>query len=308
MDRRDFMVTGLAATASILLFGTSAFADKFEIKVEQEAAKPQKAEGIKKTDPSSWAPPAAIAKQFINESIKFEIRFMTAKTAQGKITFKRTAEETFTASIEATITGLAAQVVKYRKQVLTSTFSPEKTPQGMRFVTSSFYTKLISTEGTSESRHYFNYKSRRWIKTRVKNGKRKKPQARHIPPNVYYDDIVNLFFNMRAGAYGKIEEGKLFKLQTMPWERTIKKDGKKKRVSTDRIDVYIAKISDLPDEEKEWMKQVGAKRQLTVKLDKDVYAIKSGEAKLYADDAMRPRGARVKDALFFGDVVAKLKA
>jgi len=308
MDRRGFIIAGLGATASILLFGTPALAEQFEIIVEQETAQPQKVEGIQKTDPSSWAPPAAIARQFINESIKFEIRFMTAKTAQGQITFKRTAENTFTASMEATITGLAAQVVKYRKQVLTSTFSPEQTPQGMRFVTSSFYTKLISTEGTSESRHYFNYGSRRWIKTRVKNGKRKKPEARHIPPNVFYDDIVNLFFNMRAGVYGKIEEGKLFKLPTMPWERTIKKDGKKQRVSTDRIDVYIAKTSELPDEEKQWMKQVGAKRLFTVQLDKDVYAIKSGEARFYADDANRPRGARVKDALFFGDVVATLKA
>lgn len=307
LDRRDFLATGLAAMASVMLFGTPALAGQLRVTVSPEKSKSKTAGSIHKSDPANWKPVAALAQPFMNEKIKFDISFMTAKAAQGQISFKRTADCTFTASMEATTTGLAASVVKYRKQVMTSTFCATQTPQGMRFVTSGFYTKLITTKGTSESRHYFNYKSRRWIKTRVKNGKRKKRKIRRIPPNVYYDDIVNLFYNMRAGAYGKIEEGKLFRLQTMPWGRTIKKSGKKKRVTSDRLDVFVAKTSELSNNDKSWMKKIGASHLFIVKFDKDVYGIKSGEAKLYADKKMKPRGAKVKDALFFGDVNATLK-
>jgi len=310
LDRRDFLQQGLAAMAAVMIFGSPAMAGMFDVSITREQDSTP-VPGMNETNNVQMkrreAPVPEIAKLFLNEKLKFEIRFLTAKTAHGKITFKRTGRVTYTASVEATLSGVVTTVIKHRKHVMTSSFQVDKVNGKERFVTLQFYRKQIRTDGTRESRNEFDYLRRRWRLTKFKNGKRTKKRTRRIPKNVYYDDIVNLLFNMRAQVYGPVAPGKSFVLNTMPWSRKVKMaNGKKKRVTAKTIGVHIAAENAISDDDRKWMKQVGGKYLFIVKLDPDVYGIKSGQAKFIADAKLKPVGAKVKDAVGFGDVVAHL--
>ena len=311
-DRRGFLKGGIAALAGLWLLGEPGLGSLLEIdwrdaRAEETATVPNAAEpaGLSKAVRFS----TSIQKPFLNEKLAFDITFAGAKTASGLITFKQTDTNEYTASVEGTITGLVGAMTPFQKVVMTSVMHPIKTKIGERFVTKTFYRKTIRTSGTTESRHEFDYLRRKWTYTRVKDGTRDKgPVNRIIKEGVYYDDFVNILYNFRAQAYGAVKPGMKLTLPTMPWERSLKINGKNVKKTATTVEVFVPADGQLSDKDRAWLKDVGGDVLVIVTLDPDVYEIKSGQAKLAGTrTGLVPRGAWIEDALLFGDVKAKYK-
>lgn len=311
-DRRGFLQGGLAALAGLWLLGEPGLGSLLKIdwrnaRAEETATAPDATEpaGLAKAFHFS----TSIQKPFLNEKLAFDITFAGAKTASGLITFNQTDNNEYTASVEGTISGLVGAMTPFQKVVMTSVMHPIKTKTGERFVTKTFYRKTIRTSGTTESRHEFDYLRRKWTYTRVKDGKRDKgPVNRKIKAGVYYDDFVNILYNFRAQAYGAVKPGLKMTLTTMPWDRTLKINGKNVKKTATVVDVFVPADGQMSEKDRAWLKEVGGDVLVVVTLDPDVYEIKSGQAKLAGvRNGLVPRGAWIEDALLFGDVKAKYK-
>jgi hypothetical protein len=144
----------------------------------------------------------------------------------------------------------------------------------------------------------------------VKDGKREAgPRHRRIEKGLYYDDFVNILYNFRAQSYGAVKPGLKVTISTMPWDRTVKVNGKNVKKTARVVEVVVPAEAQMSEKDRAWLKDVGGDFLVLVNLDKDIYEIKSGQAKLAGVRAdMSPRGAWIEDALLFGDVKAKRKA
>lgn len=307
-DRRDFLKSSLAALAGLWLFGDAALGAGLDVDIQRADGEPTaigdatKADGIHRAS----AEDPDIVKPFLNERLKFTLSFLSITTATGLITFKRTGNNQYTASVEGTVSGIVGAVTPFRKVSLTSVMRTLKTRNGYRFVATSFYRTTITTDGAKVAQHDFDYGRRRWLYTRTQNGVRGKPRRRRIPKSTYYDDFVCIMYNFRANAYGKVQHGMNLTIKTLPMSRTFSKNGKKQRHTTDTVNVIVPKPDQLSDADRKWLKKIDADLLVIVKFDGEIYGIKSGQGKFAGRLAtMEPRGSWAKDVLLFGDVMSQ---
>jgi len=311
-ERRDFLKNGVAALAGLWLLGDAALGAAMDLELERLPQEPGgtaaggnvavKPADIAKTDPGD----PELVKPFLDEKLKFNLSFLTITTATGLITFKRTGRNEYTGSVEGTVAGIVGAVTPYRKVVMTSVMRAIKTTAGHRFVATTFYRTTITTDGTSVSRHDFDYGRRRWTYTRTKNGRQEKVRHRRIPKGVYYDDFVCIMYNFRGHAYGKVQHGMNLTVKTLPMARTITAGGKATRRTTDVVQVIVPKLDQLSPADRDWLKAIDADLMVLVRFDPEIYGIKSGEGKFAGKLAtMDPRGSWAKDVLLFGDVLSK---
>jgi hypothetical protein len=306
-DRRLFLKEGLAAMAGVMLLGSPAFGSLLGVRVRQtptETKEPAKAVKVEGGEGKA----VDFVKPFLNERFEFDIVFLGATTATGLITFTKTGDSEYTASLDATTTSFVGAITTYRKVSLTSVMIILRPGGKYRFVTKKFVRKTIKTDETVETVNEFNYLHRRWTHARFENGKRVRgPRGRKIPPGVYYDDFVALLYNFRAQVYGEVKPGAKFTLTTMPWERTVTVKGKKVKKTATTVDVLVPPVEALDNADREWLQKVKGEYFVIVKLDKDVYGIPTGQAKFAGTKNLEPAGAWAKDAVLFGDVQCNRK-
>lgn len=308
LNRRSFLHGSLAAFAGLLVFNNPAMGSLLDIQWrtgEGETPSPDRedASGLS----IRTFPVAEIAKPFLNEKYEFDITFFGAKTASGFLKFTRENNWVYKAQVKGVVAGAVSPLVKYRQQEMISTLLPKKINGKERFITTKYYRKTIKTDGMTERHHAFNYRRRRWEYTKTKNGVTNKKKTRRIKKGQYYDDFLCILYNLRGEAYGPIEEGRTYLVNTIPWTRTVEENGKKKKYKSNNIGVHIAKKSSLSEQDRKWMEKEKAKVMIIAKVDKNVFGIKSGEAKFIGDKQLKPIAARVVDAIAFGDVVVKRK-
>jgi hypothetical protein len=295
-SRRAFLHDGAAALAGAFLFGGRAWAAVFEV---GHAAAAPPAAGIGRRAEV----PSAIAQRFLNERYEFDVTFLGAKTATGIMTFAKTDRNEYTASLEASTSDLVGALTSLRKVAMTSIMNVYRNGERERFVSRMFVRKTIKSDSARETRNEFDYQRRRWSFSYYTNGvKTSGPRVRRIPPDVYYDDFVALLYNFRAQVYAPVAHGLQLTLNTLPWDRTVKIDGKKVNKSASTIGVEVPGNERLGDDDRKWLAKLGAEYLIVVNLDKDVYGIPSGQAKFAGDIALVPEGAWVENAMLFGDV------
>lgn len=300
------MKEGLAALAGVLLFGDTAMSRVLEVDWQGSPTpvpEPAPVGGVRSRGDFVHE----LAKPFLDEHYEFDIKFLKAEAAHGLLTFKKTGVNQYTASAEATMTGLIGQVVPYRKIVMTSVMMVRSREGKSRFVTTLHYRKSIKTDGAYENRHEFKYLGRKWVYFKYKDGKRTSKRVRKIPENRFYDDPINLLYNFRAQTYGPIKAGMRQTIPTMPLYRTIEAGTVEVKKSTESIEVHVVPDGEMSAEDKRWMEKVGGELLFIVKLDPIVYRIESGMAKFTADKKMRPRGAKIEKAWLFGDASAEIR-
>jgi Protein of unknown function (DUF3108) len=309
LDRRSFAKGGLAALFGLWMFGDPALGSAMDISFRRAEgdAEAAKATKITRKQPGvSAAPTPEIVKPFLNERLEFNLSFLSINTAKGTITFKNTGKNQYTASVEGNIVGVVGAITTYRKVVMTSVMFVDKVDGKERFVSHTFYRKTIKTEGEWITRYDFNYRSRKYYYTKTKNGKRSQRKVRRVRGKGYYDDFVAILYNFRAHVYGQVKPGFDVVLKTLPMSRTVEVNGKKVRKKANTVRVIVPSNDKLSADERKWLKSVGADFMAVVKIDKDVYDIKSGESKFGGVLAtMEPRGSWAEDVWVFGDVKSR---
>ena len=258
---------------------------------------PKKSGGLKTTKKQADAGPVhPLAKKFVGEKLKYDVTFLwMVNAAEGSVTFKRDVGKGYVGKIEAKAKGLIGWVTNQRSQTLISHMSVRNINGQDRFVTNIY--RWISQKGDTEykSNHIMNFTRKKWYYRRYVNGKLVKVRTRKIKGNAPYDDLVVLAYNFRAGVYGPVQYGKTYSVTTIPFKKVSK------------FSFQVASKEQMA-KEKKWIKQhPKAKYMVVVKIDKKIFGIKTGEAKMLGNKDLVPISAYVKDAVHFGNVYADIR-
>lgn len=233
--------------------------------------------------------PSTIADAFIGEELDYKIGFwFFDRVAVGKLTFKKSEEGGYEATLRAHATGIIDKFLKHRRDEYTSYMDISE--DGTRFLTRRFE-KVIEKDGKKRvKKKYIDYKSRVMMWISWGGGKDEETGATVFPPGVSPVDPLAAFYNFRAGAYGTPGPGGEYRIPDLP-----KEDG---RVP----EIYLRIVT--PDEmaERTRGKDHGAQYLADAIIGKDLFGSEKGEMELFFNSALVPVYAVAKKVTFLGNV------
>lgn len=237
--------------------------------------------------------PDTIGDAFIDEELVYQIGFWVFDdVAIGKVSLKEADNGEYTATLIAYTTGMIDKVVTRRRDTYISRL--KIADGGKRFITVSF-DKTVEMRGkTRRTLTLIDYGKRLMTWTGWKDGVEDRKGEIKIPPDIYSDDPLCAFYNMRFGVYGPISEGKEFKIMTFPKEDHVP-------------EIYMRVATREEMERRAPGKNPAADYLADVKIDPELFAAGGGIEILFSSDLV-PVEAVAKDVALFGDVRGRLKS
>ncbi len=233
-----------------------------------------------------------IGQAFAGEELVYEIGFwIFDDVAEGRLKIDEVEGGLYTATLTAQTTGFVGAILRHRRDKYVATL--RMTGDGKRFVTESFK-KEVEIDGNDRKRsvHTVDYAKRTVSWEYWKGEKKDKDGSADIPEGMFVDDPIAAFYNFRFGAYGKIEEGRVYNIASFP------KDGRFPEIS----------IRIVPEKElKKKRKRRTSDYLADARIDKDLFGSKNGEIEINFTNGMLPVQAVAKGVLLFGDVKGKLR-
>ncbi len=233
-------------------------------------------------------------RRFAGETLYYDVSFLFFNNAAtAEIKFSKFNGH-FQARLVAETKGFVGFFTNYRKHVYKSIF--DVVDNGKRVRTRQFEREVIVGRSSERTVHYLDYRTRKHVWLLYKDDELVENKSETIPEGIYFDDVLAAFYNFRNEAYGKLEKGKNFKIDTIPDQ------------SMKEISAYINS-----DEEKErFAKLVGQDPiddllLIKVKIPKDVFKTDSGELMLWTSSHLIPFQTTVKDYILLGDLKAHFK-
>ncbi len=233
-----------------------------------------------------------IAETFAGEELVYEIGFwIFGDIAEGRLRIDKGEGGAYTATLTAHTNGFVGALLRHRKDRYVATL--RMTDDGRRFITESF-AKEVEIEGKDRKTalHTVDYAKGTVSWTYWNGGEKAKEGSVEIPDGMFVDDPIAAFYNFRFGAYGKIEEGRVYNIASFP------KDGRFPEIS----------IRIVPEREIRKKRKRRASDYLAdARIDKDLFGSKNGEIEIDFTNGMLPVQAVAKGVLLFGDVKGKLR-
>ncbi len=232
-----------------------------------------------------------IGETFSGERLHYRIGFWWFKdAAKGSIAFEGEGRGRYVATVRAETLGIIGWLTRYRKDIYHAYM--EEIDGGRRLRTYLFE-KEVNIGGRIRKGYIrADYNSgvvewKSWGSGPERGGKDPIPEGRIL------DDPIGAFYNFRYGAYGPVEEGRSYRIDTFP------KDG---RIQT--IQIRIA----TEEEKMRRLRSMGHKVAYLVDLrvDKDIIGSKAGKIEVMLDRDLVPVMGVVRDVFFFGDVKGRL--
>mgnify|MGYP001578858656 FL=1 len=155
-----------------------------------------------------------IADAFAGEALDYVIGFwFFDNVAEARLSLEKGEKGEYIARLEAYTTGVIKGIAD-RRDVYVARL--KLVDNGKRFLTQSFEKSVTMRGKTRRNLTVVDYKKRvvRWRSWG--GGKEEKTGVSNIPPGIYCDDPLAAFYNLRAGVYGPIQEGKEFRMFTFP--------------------------------------------------------------------------------------------
>ncbi len=242
------------------------------------------------------APPgdyaSSIGEAFVGEELAYDIGFwFFSGVAESRLVLKEDGPGRYVATLSAKTNGVVDTILKHRRDRYVARFRVSE--DGRRFLTESFEKEVeIDGKGIRRSVHTVDYGARTVSSRSWGGGKPEKNTFDKIPDGMYTDDPLAAFYNFRFGVYGSIDEGKDYKILTLP------KD--------DRIPEILIRVA----HEKELRRKSGrtdAAILADAKIDKELFGSKNGDIEILFTREMLPVQAIAKGILLFGDVKGKLR-
>lgn len=229
-----------------------------------------------------------IADAFLDEELVYEIGFWFLEdVAVGKVVLSKDEGGDYVAVLTAYTTGVADKIIK-RKDVYTSRM--RMTGDGKRFITKSFEKDVDNNGKKRKGVSVLDY-SKGVMTWKSWDGEDKSGEV-ELPKGIYCDDPITAFYNFRYGVYGPIEEGRAYKIYTLP-----------KPEKVPEISLRVASKEEMMEMAN---RKPPADYLALAAIDKELFGSQSGDVHIYFTEEMVPVQAVAKDILFFGDVKGRL--
>ena len=229
--------------------------------------------------------------RFAGETLYFDISFLWFKNAaSAKVSFFAERGKYFSV-LEASTKGLVGFFTSYRKHFYKTEF--EIIDNGKKLRPRTFLRQVTIGSQVETTRHKFDYtkRSHTW-EVRVNENKVETGQ-REIPIRSAFNDILTSFYNIRNSVYGKLEEGRKFKIRTIPEK------------GHDEISVHIWSKQ---DQERFRFEEEREKRDellFNIIVPKEIFKTKTGELRAWISKHYVPVETTVKDYILLGDLHAR---
>ena len=249
---------------------------------------------VRKTETQRISPPPgpkrSIAEFFDGEELEYQIGFgLFKRVAVGRINFRALSKTgPYLATIEAETVGILGWVARYRVDTYHSKM--EEIDGGKRLRSLSFEEDVKIGNKMRRKMSLFDYERRTWIKVRQSKDGTMQRTEENIPPGLVYDDFLTASYNFRYGAYGEIERGKKYSVQTFP----------KKGTSTYEV-IVAGKEEEEKRRKSDKIKQ-GKEYFIKLILDPEVTHSKEGIIEGWLSKELYPLEGVIKDVFLFGDV------
>ncbi|MCR4286941.1 MAG: DUF3108 domain-containing protein [Deltaproteobacteria bacterium] len=235
-----------------------------------------------------------IADSFSGEVLDYVIGFwFFDNVAEAKLSLEKGEKGEYIARLEAYTTGVIKGIADRHDVYIARLMVVDK---GKRFLTQTFEKSVTMRGKTRRNLTVVDYKKRvvRWRSWG--GGKEEKTGQANIPPGIYCDDPLAAFYNLRAGVYGPMQEGKEFRLFAFP-----------KGDNVPEIKVRIAEKAELQEKARKNKSSsdfYAPQRLAIATMGPELFA--SEGVDLFFNSSFVPVEAVARDVMLFGDVRGRL--
>jgi hypothetical protein len=230
---------------------------------------------------------------FTGEVLKYEVGFwLIDPVGGGAADFRNLGGGRYMVYHVGKAEGVVAWLTSYRREIYRSTMGTIN--NGKRLIPLRFEEYSVIGEWYRKKTTVYDYQVH---KVRIELEKVGEPKSREeieIPLGALYDDPVTAFYNLRFGAYGKVEPGMDFILRTLPSKRP------------EVIRIRVASKDETERRRAEEKIKTGKDLLIQILIDREMWGRKKGELELWFNRDMIPISGVVKDIRFFGDVRGRL--
>ncbi len=243
---------------------------------------------------STRAGAKSIAQRFLGERLDYQLGvFLFSHIADCVISFKQdNLSGQYKATMWAKTKGLVGWLTNYRENRYVSYM--EETADGRRLRPLQFERTVTIGDLVDQSFDWFDYENNRIDYAIVRNHRIVSQNCYDIPKGVTYHDILSAFYNLRAGAFGKIRKGKKY------WIPSIPDKG---------IDKYIIEVLNDKQEKKQRRRQRWDDIPGTVmkiKVNKNIFGTKEGRIWALMSEDLVPLEGIAENAIGLGDIIGRL--
>jgi len=237
---------------------------------------------------------SSIGRKFAGEELKYNLSFLCfRKAASCTATFQATPQKgSYEATISGQTHGLIGLATRFRRDILTSRM--EEVDGGKRLRPLEFREDVIIGHRQRKKITRFDYINHEITITREKRGVVKQKTI-PLPEGETYYDPVTASYNFRFGSFGPIIKGRQFLIKTVP--------------KRDFTYIRLTVASEEEARKKRESRDSSNKKAYFVyaEIDKDIVRSTSGKLEGWFSSDLVPLEGRVKDVVWFGDIVGKLK-
>jgi len=236
----------------------------------------------------------SIGDTFVGEELRYNLGFwLFHNAAKGILTIQKAdVENRYVATFVGYTQGFIGFLTGNRKYTLVSTM--EVIEDGKRFRTLQFEQRITSKKKNRVKIHTFDRKIRKIMVASKEKGSNWKREEIDITSNQTCDDPITSFYNFRFGVYGKVANGKIFKIPCIP------KKGRS------YISIHIASDQIEKDRQRQEKDSSGKEYFVTMVLHKEFTLSKTGIIEGWLSKELIPITGKVRDVMLLGDVYGTL--
>jgi hypothetical protein len=236
----------------------------------------------------------SIGRKFAGEKLTYKLSFLWFKKAAScTATFQELPQ---TGNYEATISGRTHGFIgiatRFRRDILTSRM--EEVDGGKRLRPLEFREDVIIGDRQRKKITLFDYLNHEIVITREKRGVIKHKTI-PLPEGETYYDPVTASYNFRFGSFGPITQGRQFLIKTVP--------------KRDFTCIRLTVASEEEAHRKRGPRDSSSQKAYFIYavIDKDLVRSTSGRLEGWFSPDLVPLEGRVKDVVWFGDIVGELE-
>ena len=236
----------------------------------------------------------SIGQKFTGEELKYNLSFLWfKKAATCTVSFQALPQEgTYQATIKGQTQGFIGLTTRFRRDILTSRM--EEVDRGKRLRPLEFREDVVVGTRHRKKITHFDYHNQQITITKERRD-RIKQKTMTIPKGETYYDPITGSYNFRFGSFGPIEIGQHYLIKTVP-----KKDFTCIRLTVaSREEERKKRHHEALSDEKAYF--------VFAEIDKDIIRSSSGKVEGWFSSEFVPTEGRVKDVIFFGDIVGELE-
>jgi Protein of unknown function (DUF3108) len=238
-------------------------------------------------------PEDSIGDFFTGEVLRYEVGFWLIDPVGGGVAdFRRLGDGRYMVYHVGKAEGLVGWLTSYRREIYRSTMGSIN--NGKRLIPLRFEEYSVIGEWFRKKTTVYDYHARKVVIEKEKVGEPKSREEIEIPPGAIYDDPVTAFYNLRFGAYGKVEPGREFVLQTIPRKRP------------EIIRIKIASKEETERKRTAEKIKTGKDVLIHILIDREMYAGRKGDLEIWLNRDLIPTSGLVKDIPFFGNIRGRL--